>query len=53
MKDMVLCGRVEDYGVSTCNAEYLVHLVCMNRLSARREFCGVYSWQMAQDVGMV
>jgi len=29
------------------NAEYLVHLVCMtlNRLSARREICGVHSWQ--------
>ena len=31
---------MEDYGVS--NAEYLVHLVHMNRLSACREFCGVY-----------
>ena len=30
-------------GVS--NAEYLVHLVCMNKLSACREFCGVHSWQ--------
>jgi len=30
-------------GVS--NAEYLVHLVSMNRLSACREFCGVHSWQ--------
>ena len=30
---------MEDCGVS--NAEYLVHLVCMNRLSACREFCGV------------
>ena len=29
-------------GVS--NAEYLVHLVSMNRLSACREFCGVHSW---------
>ena len=27
------------------NAEYLVHLVHMNRLSACREFCGVHSWQ--------
>ena len=25
------------------NAEYLVHLVCMNRLL---EFCGVHSWQL-------
>ena len=34
--------------------EYLVHLVHMNRLSACREFCGVYSCgKMAQDVGMV
>ena len=34
---------MEDYGVS--NAEYLVHLVWMNRLSACREFCGVHSLQ--------
>jgi len=34
---------MEDCGVS--NAEYLVHLVRMNRLSACREFCGVHSWQ--------
>ena len=27
------------------NAEYLIHLVCMNRLSACREFCGVHSRQ--------
>ena len=33
-------GLMEDYGVS--NAEYLVQLVHMNRLSACREFCGVY-----------
>ena len=26
------------------NAEYLVHSVHMNRLSARREFCDVHSW---------
>ena len=25
-------------------AEYLVHSMCMNRLSACREFCGVHSW---------
>ena len=24
---------------------YLVHLVCMKRLSARRDFSGVHSWQ--------
>ena len=34
---------MEDCGVS--NAEYLVHLVCINRLSECREFCGVHSWQ--------
>ena len=28
------------------NAEYLVHLVCMNRLRACREFCGVHSCQL-------
>ena len=36
-------GSMEDCGVN--NTEYLVHLVRMNRLSACREFCGVYSWQ--------
>ena len=36
-------GSMEDCGVS--NAEYLVHLVRMDRLCACREFCGVYSWQ--------
>ena len=35
-------GSMEYCGVS--NAKYLVHLVRMNRLSARREFCGVHSW---------
>ena len=35
-------GSMEDHGVST--AEYLVHLVCMNRICACREFC-VHSWQ--------
>ena len=45
-------GSMEDCGVS--NAQCLVHLVCMNRLSACREFCGVHSCgKMAQDVGMV
>ena len=34
-------GSMEDCGVS--NAEYLVHLVCMNRVRAYREFCGVHS----------
>ena len=34
-------GSVEDCGVS--NAEYLGHLVRMDRLCACREFCGVYS----------
>ena len=39
-------GSMEDCRVSI--AEYLVHLgciVCMNRLSACREFCDVHSWQ--------
>ena len=36
-------GLMEDCGLS--NAEYLVHLVCMNRLSACTEFCGGHSWQ--------
>ena len=36
-------GPMEDCGVNS--AMYLVHLVCMNRLSACREFCGVHSWQ--------
>ena len=27
------------------SAEHSVHLVGGNRLSARREFCGVHSWQ--------
>ena len=36
-------GSMKDCGVS--NAEYLVHLVHMNRLSECREFCGVHSWQ--------
>ena len=36
-------GSMKYCGVS--NAEYLVHLVCMDRLCACREFCGVYSWQ--------
>ena len=36
-------GLIEDCGVS--NAEYHVHLVHMNRLSACGEFCGVRSWQ--------
>ena len=31
-------------------AEYLVHSMCMNRVSACREFCSVHSWRMAQDV---
>ena len=38
------CGRyglMEDCEVS--NAEYLLHLVCMNRVRAYREFCGVHS----------
>ena len=35
------------------SAEYRVHLVGVNRLSACREVFGVHSWQMAQDVGMV
>ena len=34
---------MEDGGVS--NAEYLVHLVRMNRIRACREFC-VHSWQL-------
>ena len=34
-------GSMEDCGVS--NAEYVVHLVCMNRIRAYREFCGVHS----------
>jgi len=34
------CLYVEDCGVS--KAEYLIHLVHMNRLSACREFCGVH-----------
>ena len=33
-------GLMEDYGRS--NAEYLVQLVHMNKLSVCREFCGVY-----------
>ena len=36
-------GSMEDCVVS--NAEYLVHLVRINRLSTCREFCGVHSWQ--------
>ena len=32
-------------GVSSFNAEYFVHFVCMNRLSACRDICGVHSWQ--------
>ena len=36
-------GLLEDCGVS--NAEYVVHLVCTNRLHACREFCCVHSWQ--------
>ena len=39
---------VEGCGVSS--AEYHVHLVGGNRLYAFREFCGVHSWQMEQDV---
>ena len=35
------------------NAEYLVHLVHMNKLSASREFCGVHIWEMAEDVETV
>ena len=42
---------VEGCGVNS--AEHSVHSVGGNRLSACREFCGVHSWQMAQDVGMV
>ena len=35
-------------------AEYLVHSMHMNRLSACREFCGVHIvGKMVQDVGMV
>ena len=34
-------GLVESYGVS--NAEYLLHLVRMNRVCAYGEFCGVHS----------
>ena len=34
------CLYVEDCGGS--KAEYLIHLVPMNRLSACREFCGVH-----------
>ena len=37
------CLHVEGCGVSS--AEYSVHLVGVNRLSACREFCGVHSWQ--------
>ena len=37
-------GSMDDCGVS--NAEYLVHFVHMNRLTAHREFCGVHSWQL-------
>ena len=41
------------------NAEYLVHLVHMIRLSASREFCGVHIWEngifgkTAEDVEIV
>ena len=34
-------------------AEYLVHLVHMNRLSASRKFCGVHIWETAEDVEIV
>ena len=34
-------------------SEHLVHLVHMNKLSACRDVCGMHSWKMAQDVGMV
>ena len=36
-------GSMEDCRVS--NAEYFVHLVRMNRLSACRDICGVHGWQ--------
>ena len=36
-------GLMEDCGVGS--ADYLVHLVCINRLSACRGFCYVQSWQ--------
>ena len=36
-------GSMEDCGVR--NAEYLVDLVHMNKLSECREFCGMHSWQ--------
>ena len=32
-------------GCGVSSAEYSVHLVGVNRLSACREFCGVHSWQ--------
>jgi len=35
---------MEDCGVS--NAEYLVHLVCMNRLRACRVLWGMRTWQL-------
>ena len=31
----------------------LIHSMRMNRLSACKEFCGVHSWQIAQDIGVV
>ena len=37
-------GPMEDCGVS--NAEYLVHLVRMNRLRACRVLWGVHTWQL-------
>ena len=43
MADIWIVSYLEDSGVR--DAEYLVHLVCMNRLSAYRECCGVHSWQ--------
>ena len=46
--DFLLCGRLWRR-----NAEYLVHLVHMNRLSASREFCGVHIWETAEDVEIV
>ena len=42
---------MEDIGHLLCirvwseQAEYLVHSMHMNSLSACREFCGVHSWQ--------
>ena len=41
------------FGREWRDTEFLVHLVCINRLSACREFCGVRSWQKGTRCGMV